>query len=129
MKNNKSSPPCTQITMRRRDKIITSSWQALPELSSVTHTQTLEQISNVKFVQELNIFPVFGSKESELLHETHSAIEQNLLQVTTFYVNIRNLIKLVACQIKKNCMTTEHNNFLTVSSKEGAPLYQTAQAC
>ena len=40
-------------------------------------------ICSVKFVQERNIFPVFGSKESELLHVKHSAIEQNLVQVTT----------------------------------------------
>ena len=28
-----------------------------------------------------NIFPVFGSKESEILHVKHSAIEQNLMLI------------------------------------------------
>ena len=46
-------------------------------------TEIFQQICNVKFVQERNIFPVVGSKESELLHVKHSAIEPNLLQVTT----------------------------------------------
>ena len=46
-------------------------------------TQIFQQICNVKFVQKRNIFPVFGSKESELIHVKHSAIEQNFLQVTT----------------------------------------------
>ena len=32
-------------------------------------TQTFQQISNVKFIQERNILPVFGSKESELLKQ------------------------------------------------------------
>ena len=38
-------------------------------MNSVTHTHIFQQIStNVNFVQERNIFPVFDSKESELLH-------------------------------------------------------------
>ena len=41
------------------------------------------QICIVKFVQEQFFFPVFGSKELELLHVKLSAVEQNLLQVTT----------------------------------------------
>ena len=47
--------------------------------NSVTHTHISTDLS----CQIRNIFPVFGSKESELLHVKRSAIEQNLLQVTT----------------------------------------------
>ena len=46
-------------------------------------TQIFQQICNVKFVPERNIFPVFGLKESELLHVKHSVAEKNLVQVTT----------------------------------------------
>ena len=54
-------------------------------------TQIFQQICNVKIVQERNIFPVFSSKESEILHVKHSAIEQSLLQA----VSNQNLIKLI----------------------------------
>ena len=65
------------------------------------------------------IFPVFRSKELELLHVKHnSAIEQNLLQVTTCYQSKLDKIGHLGYQLKstnkKVCMTTEHNNFLTI---------------
>ena len=67
-------------------------------------------------------FSVFGSKESELIHVKHSTIEQNLLQVTT--CSESKLDKNMSN--KKVCMSTEHNNFLTVISKKVALQYQTA---
>ena len=59
--------------------IMTRATTELPD----THPLILQQICNGNFVQEQNIFSVFGSNESELLHVKHSAIDQNLLQVTT----------------------------------------------
>ena len=64
MKNNKSSSPCTQI-IRQRQNYFFAMTGATTELRD---TQIFQQIFNVKFVQERNIFPVFSSKESELLH-------------------------------------------------------------
>ena len=43
-----------------------------------------------------NIFSSFLFKESELLQVQHSAAKDNLLQVRTQSVSIRNLLRLVA---------------------------------
>ena len=105
---------------RQRQNYYVITRSTTTELSRDTH----------KFVQERNIFPVFGSKESEVLHVKHPAVV-NRIYYKSQPVSNRNLIKLVAQDISRstcliNCMTTEHNNFLTVISKEGALQYQTA---
>ena len=94
-------------------------------------TEIFQQICNAKFVQERNIFPVVGSKQSELSHVKHSAIEQNLLQFATCQQSKLDKIGRLGYKLKymsndKVCMTTEHNNFLIVISKKVALQYQTA---
>ena len=96
---------------RQRQNYYVITRSTTTELSRDTH----------KFVQERNIFPVFGSKESELIHVKHSTIEQNLLQVTTCQQSKLDKIGRLGLKYMSNknvCMTTEHNNFLTVISKE-----------
>ena len=77
------------------------------------HTQIFQQICNVKFLQERNIFPVFGSKESKLYHVKHSATEQNLLHVTTSVLDkigrLGYQFKYMSLSNKKISMTTYSN--------------------
>ena len=123
MKNNLHSDdkPATKLLLHHDKRYYWTPW----------HAQIFQQICNIKPVQKRNIFPVFGSKESELIHVKHSTIEQNLLQVTTCLQSKLNKIGRLGYQLKymsnkKVCRSTDHNNFLTVISKEVALQYQTA---
>ena len=77
-------------------------------------------------------FQVSVQKSGSYLYVQHSQFsEQNLLQVTTCQQSKLDKIGHLGYQLKymsnkKVCMTTEHNNFLTVVSREDALLYQTA---
>ena len=130
MKKKKSSSPRTQITRQRQNYYFIMTY-----LSSLVDRYFNRFVMSNRgpnpYRSEI-FFQVSVQKSRNYLHVQHSQVsEQNLLQVTTCWQSKLDKTGRLGYQLKyisnkKVCLTTENNNFLTVSSKEVALLYQTA---